>query len=424
MKSEVARTWKSLTSKIHPPLPITPRTSQQLLSLLNASFKQQLDRRYPAPSPSSEDHANLHLQSILKHPLFDAKPQTPDTSTSSSQRGDQSKERRQKPMIQPIYIFKERVSRGTADLSAAKQCLRKLQEDCMASPGTTPSKAMQTSGATSTILQWLWSSGMEDSGIFLEDQGFVALLIPFLVAEGQQSCVLRWLQRIRHKGETPFLSLDGSKTIRESNTKSTHSFLFKQLIVHESRFGGGLKSALMLFLRVVVDLRSSGCCPELIRHYSRFAAWRLTIDITRGTTPVDLESTIIDAFLNTIRTLYHDSPLEAMICVFIQKPPDPHTVMKIFHNISAGDLKYCSTHQRPHIILLGLRAAELLLKDDRLAEAISIMEFLETNFTKDFDSLSPLDPHIRKVYDSPTMLATSERREEQNLSLLETLAVQ
>src|SRR5467141_2839805 len=52
--------------KIHPPLPRTPRESQQLLSALTSSFRRQLDAAGNKPVQSTD----RHLKSILDNPLF------------------------------------------------------------------------------------------------------------------------------------------------------------------------------------------------------------------------------------------------------------------------------------------------------------------------------------------------------------------
>ena len=70
MRTTGGLSWKSLLSKLHPPLPLTSKDSVKILALLNASFRQQLDRQRPAEYPDTEHYTNTHLQSILTNPLF------------------------------------------------------------------------------------------------------------------------------------------------------------------------------------------------------------------------------------------------------------------------------------------------------------------------------------------------------------------
>src|SRR5690348_15716553 len=92
------RVLSTLASKIHPQLPLSPRESQQLLTLLTTSFRAHLDREHPLPESSQNRHtqkptgsnarrasspaqatssyasATQHIDSILTNPLFAVKP--------------------------------------------------------------------------------------------------------------------------------------------------------------------------------------------------------------------------------------------------------------------------------------------------------------------------------------------------------------
>ena len=94
MQSTVGqRALSTLAKKLHPQLPLTPRESQQLLSLLTTSFRTHLDREHPveAQTPnarkavSNEDRealhttssaalASQHIDAVLSNPLFAVKP--------------------------------------------------------------------------------------------------------------------------------------------------------------------------------------------------------------------------------------------------------------------------------------------------------------------------------------------------------------
>ena len=412
MKSEVAHTFKSLTSKLYGPLPLTPRTSQQLLSQLNASFKEQFDRQHLASSLSTEDHTDIHLQSILKNPLFNTKPRMRETSTRKPQYNDQSLGLLQKHTTQALDAFRERASQGTADLKMAKKCLNIEYQACMTSCAATPRQAMRTSGAGSTILQWLWSSGMEDSGIFLDDPLFVPLLVTFLVAEGQQSRISGWLQRFRCSGKRPFLSistLDADRIRKE---------LFAALIRQEIRIGDGLESAIDLFIRTVADLRG-------VEFDVKPATWELVNSILRLPNSSEPQPPIFHAFSKTARSLNISLHLEACLGIYIQEQPDPQPLLRWFQStegMQKRQAKYAT--RRPHIVLLGLRAAELFLNDGRQKEALWIMEFLQTNFKPELGSPeSRVRPamfgnrHAQVFFEARDLL----KNEERNLRLLDTL---
>ena len=316
-------------------------------------------------------------------------------------------------MKRPMDAFKERASQGMADLKSATYFLDLQYKDCLASPAATPRVAMQSSGAASTILQWLWASGMEDTGEFLKDSIFVSRFVPFLVAEGQQSRVLRWLHQCHSPDETPYSSLRGLDTER------IEALLLKRLIKEETRVGDGLDSAINLFVRIVAGFRNARLTKSSKQYIATQAAWTLTNSICRLPQAALPEAIIVRPFLETMRMFNKDPLLNATVCVYLQEPPDPQPALTYFRNASGKASLETSAMKQPHTVLLGLRAAELFLRDGRQTEALWIMGFLRTNFAKELGW--PLDP-VRKplVLDEP---GTLSREEERSLHLLDTLAV-
>ena len=388
------------------------RDSQRLLSLLNGSFKQQLDREHLNNSFSNEKYASLLLQSILTDPLFDTKPRTRAFSTNKSQCSGMRLGQLQNHMERPMDAFKERASEGTADLGAAKYFLSIQYRACLDSPAATPREAMQSSGAASTILQWLWSSGTEDTGTFLRDRGFVANLVPFLVAEGQHSRILHWLYRCYSPEETPFSSLHG---------QDTHIFgghLFVRLIEGEKNFGDGLESAITLFLRTVASLLSSGSSKKSMQFGAIRVAKLLVVRFSKAGEP---KLSIFRPFLEMIKKFQLDPQLYADLCLCSQQErPDPQPALKYFHNVTAQERMNPSATRRFHMVRLGLRAAELFLQDGCQTEALWIMDFLQRNFAEELGSPLAQDRKTLFSNNSKKML----RREEESLHLLDTLAVQ
>ena len=431
MKSSVAHTWKSLTSKIHPPLPISRRDSQRLLLLLSGSFQQQLDREHLADSSSNENYANLQLKSILTDPLFNAKPRTPAFSTNKGQRSAMRLGQQHERMERLTDAFKERVSQGTAGLVTAKCFLRSQHILCLdssESSAATLREAMRSSGAASLILQWLWSSGTEDTGEFLmnhafrSNQGFIALLVPFLIAEGQHSRILRWLHRCHSPEETPFSSLRGL------DTADIQSCLFVRFIIEEQHFGDGLESAITLFLRTVASLRSSGSTMRSMPYGAMSVAHILNSAMLFLPKSAEPKPSIVQPFLEMIGESQPNSRLHAELCVYFQEHPDPQPALTYFHNLSAQSLMNKSAKRRSHMVHLGLRAAELFLKDGCQTEALWIMEFLQRNFAQELGP--PLAKDRKSQFsDKPQERLRSEsksslRKEAESLHLLDTLAVQ
>ena len=417
MKTAAARTWKFLTSKINPPLPMSPRDSQRLLSLLNASFKGQLDREHTTALSSNEHHANNHLQTILTNPLFDAKSQAPAYSGSKSMESGKLLGQLQDHMKRPMDAFKDQIAQGVANLTSAKLLLNIQFNVCLASPAATPRVAMQNSGAAWTILQWLWASGMEDTGEFLMDKSFVSILVPFLVAEGQHSRVLRWMQKCHSLDETPFTSL------RRLDTERIESLLLTRLIKEETRYGDGLDSAINLFGRSVAGFRNVWLNRNSKHNIAAQAAWELLKSIRRLPQAALPKAINVRHFVETVRTVNRDPLLDAYVCVYVQQSTEPKAALTFFQTTSRSSLLLQSAPRRHHIALLGMRAAELFLQGGRQNEALWIVGYLQTTFAKELGW--PLDPvrksrrKSRPLYDQATLLV----KEERSLRLLDTLAV-
>ncbi len=319
-------------------------------------------------------------------------------------------------MKQPMDAFKERVSKGSADLEIAKFCLRVQYQECLASPAATPREAMLSSGAASTILEWLWSSGMEDTGTFLNDREFITLLVPFLIAEGRHSRISRWLQRCHCVGETAFSSLQGQDTHR------VHNLLFVTPIVQEMRVGDGLESAISVYLQIVTGLLSAGGTNDSLRRVALRVAWILTRGILRLPKAAEPEPPIISAFVNTTRKLKPGSILNAIFCLNMQEIPDPWPALTVFQRISAKIYAWENASQRVPAALLGLKAAELFLQDGRQSEALWIMDFLQENLAQEI-GLQPLQDSKRRASFSKEPNSVW-KDEERSLLLLDTLTVQ
>lgn len=312
-------------------------------------------------------------------------------------------------MKQPMDAFKERVSQGTADLGTAKFFLNIQNKACLASPAATMREAMKSCGAASTMLQWLWSSGMEDTGQFLKDQEFVELLVQFIIAEGSRSRILGWLYRCYSPEETPFPSLHALDTNR------IRKWLFKRLIQGEIAYGNGLESAITLFLEIVVFLRSSGSTKSTIQQGTVAAAWALTTSVIHLPEAAQPEPSIIGPFLETMKNFSTDRLLNAYLCIYLQKQPDPQPALTYFMKLSAEAIETTTAKRRLHTVLLGLRAAESFLQYGRQTEALWIMKYLQTNFAQDLGSPVPKVSRHYPIKDEP---------EEKSLFLLDSLAVQ
>ena len=414
MKIPLARTWKLLNSKIHPPLPLSSRGSQQLLSLLNASFKQQLDRQHPADSLSNEHYADAHLQSILTDPLFNAKPQTFPSSKKEFQSDSMPLQQLRDHIRRHMDAFKELISQGRVDFKTAHTFLTVEYMNSLLSSAATHREAMQSSGAGSIILRWLWSSGVEDTGMFLQNKHkFVTLLVRFLVAEGQHARILRWLRRCDTVEETPFSSL------HELDPSRIQPFLLVRLICEEITVGDGLDSAIALFLRAVDGLWDSGSSERSTRNPAIQAASGPTTLKLAAFEPSIVQTLSLSQTFQEIRHLRANPLLNAALRNCCKTRADPRPALARFQPEFAKAIVHMPFRCQIYFVSFGLKAARVHLKNGRGTEGLWILELLQTIAEK---SGSPLSP-IRKT---PVVHKSRQTRSEEttNLHLLDTLAVQ
>ena len=395
----IARSLKSLSLRLHPPVIASPQDSQRLLSHLKKSFEEQFDREHSAQSRSNEHNTNSHLQAILTNPLFDAKPRKP-AALRDKERYDRKHLgllRERKHVERPMEAFKERVSQGTADLEMAKLFLGLQLRACLASPVARLSEAMRSSGVAASILPWLWSSGLEDAGKFLFERDFLRLLIPFLVADGQHARIQRWLSRYPDFDKTP------SSSPGRCHAISPQKFLLATLVKEEIKTGGGLESAITLYHRTVETLR----LKQSVELITTSAAWILTTTIVRLPKAAEPEDSIIQLFLKCARSSVTDPLLRATLCAYVQKPPDPRPALMYLETLSTEELLLWGTSRRTRLVLLGLKAADMFLQDGRQTEALWVMKFLQTKFAQEVGSVLP---HTRKmsVPDKPRTISSSE----------------
>ncbi|RDW94488.1 hypothetical protein BP5796_00251 [Coleophoma crateriformis] len=192
------------------PLPLDPRESKKLLTLLTTSFRNQLNREHDSfnldtrptgrtskaqqndntPSPrrrrasdgdlAARHKTALHLESVLTNPLFKHVPEKVSTSTG---------------VKDPMVTFDRAVGRGLMELKYAKGCLIAKKNLITESPCLSIRDAMKESGAGLKVLNWLISSGTSNDLQFLKDLEFRRILLEFMVAEDLQHVAWAWLRR-------------------------------------------------------------------------------------------------------------------------------------------------------------------------------------------------------------------------------------
>ncbi|KAI9709767.1 MAG: hypothetical protein M1820_003170 [Bogoriella megaspora] len=207
MNSSRGLAFKALSSKIHPQLPLSPRESQQLLSILTTSFRQNLEREHPSGSsstsesilheklrgrapasvkstvaPSSHDSAHNVLQAMLSSPHF-VKPR--QRSLSPGRREIPGSDRAH---AYPVEWFQDQVARGTASMDSVETCLQNL------SPALFLHKQSDYHSHAAEVMEnWIWASGLTEGLQFVAAIGTTRNLVYLLVKYGHEDTLWRWM---------------------------------------------------------------------------------------------------------------------------------------------------------------------------------------------------------------------------------------
>ena len=211
--SGVVQSLKSLASKLHPQLPLSPKESQRLLTALTSSFRQKLDEAHPrqahdedaAPKlasgnslktgshalhTSSVAFADRHLASVLTHPLLTQgdRAKKPTLNLESAKR-----ELEQNPDRDPISLLEEYHQQGAATLLIADLCLRNFRESLLPLSTDDRRTKVEKHSAGKRTLQWLWMSELFQTDEFVTNRRLMTVLVAMIVEEGLEQHLWSWL---------------------------------------------------------------------------------------------------------------------------------------------------------------------------------------------------------------------------------------
>ncbi|MCJ1277446.1 Saccharopine dehydrogenase [Puttea exsequens] len=362
MKTTTSLSWKNLASKLHPPSPSSSRESQRLLADLNASSKRSLDPR------GSKHDTLLHLDKILTHPLF-------NTSATRKNGGSLSKNARELGLFkrlgdQPMDLFQAQVAAGTASLEFASVCLQTELRRCLASPAVKSKSAVKSSNADARVREWLWSSGMDESGVFLQDSTFLESYAPFAVTRRGTEPMWAWLQRIKR----------GS--VNSPSWNDRYSRVLSSAVKTETRFGNGLASAVILFEKSVLDSQHTE--TNIVRMHQG-ATWSLTKLMLAHREPSwihKINNDVIEKFIRTAEIAHGpDSWFTAYHTLHLATVPNPDVVLRYFRKNCVAPATFTdSSLRKVGSLKMALKAAHILLARGSVADAIWLREFVQKEF--------------------------------------------
>lgn len=408
MKTSSFLSWKYLISKIHPPLPLDRRESQELLSLLQSSFRQQLDREHPINPSGNRYTANNHLRSVLANPLFSVNPKWCGDSILHQHFGSHGNPKRFQDIWKlPTEYFSKQVSLGTATLDTVKACLAIQHQKQL----LTLTESKKSDGIGSIVLEWLWSTGITNSNSFLLDKALMDLLIPFLIFEGHEDQIWRWVKQLQPKREDVSSSAEFTQ-IRQ--------IIFK-LVVSKVQHGEGLSSAINSFVSKFHERTSifSASGNHAHRLFSPAGGY-LTTMVSQAPQVMTLKPENFEGFRRTVdswssRNLYHHGLLE------LNHPENPHASSALLYirKLFPAQVAMSKPKKRILDVRLGLKTAELLLTQGLQSDALWVMSFLESHYGQEIGLSVPAGEHVTNHLQQDKHLAHDEESSLRSLKALD-----
>ncbi|KAK8044729.1 hypothetical protein PG993_004753 [Apiospora rasikravindrae] len=305
---------KGLLPRIHQPLPLNQRESQQLLNSITSSFRKHLDQEHPwqssssspeapaapiskrlekavlsnkEPSSTSSSHHKLrptdyHLDNILSNPLF-AKPQRAGAGNQHiSLHTEPLPTDVQADVQKELYIFDSASSRGMMTAQRAAGFLASISRIIHSQSVLALEKRVRLgdTGAGLKVVQWLRSSGLDHNLEFLHNPILIKHLAPFLYAEGLEEVVWTWLSRL------------GARIVASPEDKETQQAIANIIPyiikIDESKLGltKALDDSYSAFLRMHQTLESKNRHMErVVKNSWARLSWTSTVDASQRPRP-------------------------------------------------------------------------------------------------------------------------------------------
>ncbi|KAH7400842.1 hypothetical protein DE146DRAFT_476595 [Phaeosphaeria sp. MPI-PUGE-AT-0046c] len=414
------RVLSTLASKLHPQLPLSPRESQQLLTLLTTSFRAHLDCEHPLPetkhahkktgpqlkrspsptrAPSSYASATQHIDSILTNPLFAVKPARRASEVAAVD-----------VLRDPVAWFVQQIATGAATFSKAAMCLDLLD---VAPDASSRLHNGRTTG--SIYAEWLRASGTDTSREFVElhasksgsASNSMNKLVALLFAQGETAAPWRWFIRSQEQ------RMNDTKLDAKTITKFREQLLWKMV---RTQGGKSLDEGIATFMQAFRMAQMQGL--ESSYTVLRPAGTHLVNRII-STPNSSVAPEVYRTFLSSSQQWLGEwgRAIESMLWLHHPAVPDA-TPGLAFLQDSTGAITHVggSKGRRHFMVNLCLGVARQLLEEERYTEAQVAMQFSKEHFS---DLVLPHSPAA--VTEGPKL--DKERRERENLDLLDQLVL-
>ncbi len=412
MKPSALRSWKSFVAKIHPPLPLSPKESQKLLSFLVSSFRRHLDGIHPSVLARSKTTAEIHLQTVLAAPHF-------NNSHTRQVRGTQMRDSATKVgslsqirqlAKSPMGYFEKCVSAGTATPEIAAECLVYEFRKALSSPEVKLREALKLSGAGTTVLNWLRSPSREEGLSFLNNRLLLKFLIPFVLAERQESVIWQWMQELK-----TYSILRSRSEERKLAIQRIQYDILVLTFGFEIKYATGLSTAIETLAQTARNISSLAGTPTLVGLIGLFV-----VKLARSR-PSTINGDSINLLVQIIDQWDRDPQYRrALVELYRPENPDIASALALLQQYPTRNIAADTKRRREELIFLGFRLAELLIRDGSytaMSSANWVMNFLQDHFAEEIGSRSQAE--IRQS----ERRERSKSQEASNIRLLDALSM-
>ncbi|KAI4154070.1 MAG: hypothetical protein LQ340_001910 [Diploschistes diacapsis] len=371
MKKPAQPLLHNLSRILHPPLPLNPRESNKLLGLLNSSFRQQLNGENDENQSQKQSPVNAHLQSVLSSPLFRGPTKREKAKPRSKQSLNGLISEIQETLINPMEYFEEQVAAGEATLKLAKHCLT-VHKQNRREYRNTIAYCRKESSVSQPITNWLWASGLEESMEFARDGAFLKLLVPRMVAEGKDSRLWDWLQRLETR-------IVGSSNESHPELLESFALLLCYFLTGMVSARGSPDATIQTFTAAARKFK------HLFQSYAETAFRPARVCLVKHimrTKSADINASVYEEFQSVLKQSRLDSiSLRARLALWHPTNADASLALDLIRNRAIDKMpsaRLTPAKKRSHLYLC-LKTAETLLEKGRSDEAREVINYIRVH---------------------------------------------
>jgi hypothetical protein len=368
MKGSSVLSFKSWP-KIHPPLPRTPRESQQLLSALTSSFRRQLDAADSKPVQSTDQH----LRSILDNPLFRVAP-SKSVYAAGAHGGPRLFGKRLAE--EPMAVFDELTASGSVSGKDIAECLT-YQLALAGSTSGDARTAMRSSGAGSRVVSWFWASDSAARKTFFKSRRATMAALKFMAAEELQDTVMVWLRMLSKRD---LGGLDGH--IPEGAGRCLFSNFLSDFMAAEILYGRGIASALGYFVQMpkmctcLVDRPGNDLRDAMLVSGATFLG-QWIIDHRQSPDVTEIPMLVYDAFCEAISTLPSLPFLAVATWLYHPTHPTAEPLLEYVARNPPRKLRVWDDAKRELFVRVYLDGFRMLLDQEQYGDASDLAPFVK-----------------------------------------------